>query len=85
MSLVRPLLLWITLSAPLLCLLAIVLLACGGTEHAVFAVMRASRDAHPTLTTFLNGVSYWTNLLFYAWFAWLLLRALITGDRATRR
>lgn len=80
----RPLIPWLTLSAPLLLMLGAVYLACG-SENEVFSFFRRHRADHQTLKALLTFYTNWFNAALYVWFAWLLFRSIRSGDAATKR
>jgi undecaprenyl-diphosphatase len=75
---------WALLSAPLLAVLAVLRLGFT-TEAAVADFFLTHSQDHPDLAFVLKVVTDWSNPVFYAVFALMLLRAWRSGDRETRR
>lgn len=75
---------WLLVSAPLLLALA-ALYWCFSTEFEVYVFFREYRAAHPLLTSAFKVATDWGNYVFYAFYLWLLVAAVRTRDRATRR
>jgi undecaprenyl-diphosphatase len=75
---------WLLISAPLLAVLGTIWL-CFSSELAVDEYFRMHSLGHPALSDALKLITDWSNPLFYAIFALMLVRAWRSGDRATVR
>lgn len=70
---------WALFSAPLLLLLAVLLIGFGSeTDVAVF--FKEHRYAHPALKSFMKFLTDWSNPVFYGYFALMLLKAWKSND-----
>ncbi|MGE4505105.1 MAG: phosphatase PAP2 family protein [Desulfovibrionaceae bacterium] len=76
---------WLVFSAPLLLVLGWLLVAFGNSEPEVFAFFIRHREANPNLRFLLQLVSDWSNLLLYAFWAGVLVRALLRKDKPALR
>ncbi len=85
MSLLRSLIPWLKLSAPLLLMLTVLLIIFQGSENEVFGFFRHHRETHTDLKAILRFWTNWINPAFYFYFVFILLKSFKTGDLATRR
>jgi undecaprenyl-diphosphatase len=75
---------WAVISVPLLLVLAVIWLVFP-SEAAVADFFQTHSAEHPGLAFIFKLITDWSNPVFYAAYAWMLVRAWRSADRATLR